>query len=541
MTSPSCSICLNTFTAKTRSRIACQYCPIEACKECQQGYIVSSHEDPHCYSCKRGWNVEFMAQNFPLSFRNNTLRKHRQTILLEREKAMLPAMQIYAEARKNMERLNDAAIELSRVLSEKRKILSSLRSKHLEVLKQYTPLREKKDLDLLTEEEKPLFKELKQQLKGTVTAANDYHEAEYNPANNAASANTKEYNRWNRIYIHGTDTGQGERVRREFLMKCPATDCRGFLSTAYKCGVCEKSTCADCLEVLNPDVQHTCNPDSVESAKAIKKETRPCPKCAARIFKIDGCDQMWCTVDGCNTAFSWNTGHVVTGRVHNPHYYEWLRRNGGGQAPREIGDIPCGGMPPAWHFTRQIIGTAYTMKNKNRILDIHRRVTDIEARLPNYPARPDLLMNKDINVDYLLQKITETEWQRRLEHTEARFNRKKEIGQILQTLVTAAADTLQGIFQQVQAEARGTDWVITTALPQLESLREYTNDALKTLAKSLHMAVPQIDAQWEWIPIRALYKTPATTVAGAAGAADAADAVLEEAMGAMGEGRQLLR
>ena len=194
-------------------------------------------------------------------------------------------------------------------------------------------------------------------------------------------------------------------------------------------------------------------------------------------------------------------------------------------------------MPPAWHFTRQIIGTAYTMKNKNRILDIHRRVTDIEARLPNYPARPDLLMNKDINVDYLLQKITETEWQRRLEHTEARFNRKKEIGQILQTLVTAAADTLQGIFQQVQAEARGTDWVITTALPQLESLREYTNDALKTLAKSLHMAVPQIDAQWEWIPIRALYKTPATTVA-ATDAADAADAVLEEALETMGEGRQ---
>ena len=106
--------------------------------------------------------------------------------------------------------------------------------------------------------------------------------------------------------------------------------------------------------------------------------------------------------------------------------------------------------------------------------------------------------------------------------------------------MTAAADTLQGIFQQVQAEARGTDWVITTALPQLESLREYTNDALKTLAKSLHMAVPQIDAQWEWIPIRALYKTPARAAVNTEvdGAADAADAVLEEAMGAMGEGRQ---
>jgi hypothetical protein len=45
-----------------------------------------------------------MAANFPLSFRNDTLRKHRRKILLEREKSLLPAMQIFVEYYKNMKK-----------------------------------------------------------------------------------------------------------------------------------------------------------------------------------------------------------------------------------------------------------------------------------------------------------------------------------------------------------------------------------------------------------------------------------------------------
>ena len=456
-----------------------------------------------------------MAQNFPLSFRNNTLRKHRQTILLEREKSMLPAMQVFVEAKKNMERLSVLTQGLFDTFFAARRQLAVLRAKSEEVKKHYIPLRERKEDNgqKLSSEEEALFDTYREQHRCAVSDANMYQQEVYMPAARAHSDNITEHQRWERIYRNGDDSPEG-RVKREFLMKCPAEDCRGFLSTAYKCGVCEAFTCSDCLEVLGPskEVAHTCNKDSVESAKAIKKETRPCPKCAARIFKIDGCDQMWCTVDGCNTAFSWNTGHVVTGRVHNPHYYEWLRRNGGGTAPREIGDIPCGGMPHAWHFTRAVIGTSFSIDQKNRILDIHRCVTDIEERLPQYPARPDPLMNKDLNVMYLMNRMTEADWQRHLEHTEAKFNRKKEIGQILQTLVTAAADTLQGIYSQLQGYKPGHKFILEQHVPQLEELRIYTNGALRTLAKSLHMAVPQIDAQWHWIPIRALYKEVRETV-----------------------------
>jgi hypothetical protein len=73
------------------------------------------------------------------------------------------------------------------------------------------------------------------------------------------------------------------------------------------------------------------NKETVETIKTIQTESKPCPKCGERISKIDGCDQMWCVK--CKTTFSWNTGKIRHGHIHNPHYYEYMRNNGG--MPRE--------------------------------------------------------------------------------------------------------------------------------------------------------------------------------------------------------------
>lgn len=79
--------------------------------------------------------------------------------------------------------------------------------------------------------------------------------------------------------------------RKEFLRECPDEGCRGFLSTAWKCGLCQQWTCPDCHEVkgLERDIEHVCDPNAVATAQLIKKETKPCPKCRSNIFKIDGC------------------------------------------------------------------------------------------------------------------------------------------------------------------------------------------------------------------------------------------------------------
>ena len=603
-----------------------------------------------------------MAANFPLAFRNGTIRLHRRKILFEREKAMLPAMQIFVEARRNGARVHAVYTKVSQELAEKYKVYAEFRDAVRKFERDvWADLATKKAQGLITPVQMPDYRDAKKKWGELRDAELAYSRDVCNPLRKQVIDTCREMSYWNHRYINGSEAT--EKLKREFLMRCPAEECRGFLSTAYKCGICEKHTCSDCLECLGLTddsgldalkAGHTCKPENVESAKAIKKETRPCPKCGARIFKIDGCfakdipilmwngesvmsqnikigdelvgddghkrvveelcsgedemyevtqtrgisytvnskhklalkeldkpdvieivvddylklpeaskkllygfkaisdtrseitvksigkgsyfgwsvngnkrfvmedmtclrncDQMWCTVDGCSTAFSWNTGHVVTGRVHNPHYYEWLRRNGGG-AEREVGDIPCGGVPTAHVFMRQVIRSTLESGEKNRLLEVHRNITEFQARLTAYPARPDALMNKELNVRYLMNEITEDVWKQKLEHTEAAFNRKKEIGQLLQTFVTASADILQGIVGRMEDTSVSPDSVVAfireVAMPQLESLRSYTNESFNTMGTSRRMAVPQVGSRWEWLPARALYKMPLLAV-----------------------------
>jgi hypothetical protein len=135
-----------------------------------------------------------------------------------------------------------------------------------------------------------------------------------------------------------------DRVRREmdnkdpsveskkFVMQCQNSGCRGMLSTQYKCDICTKFTCPKCFLLIEGD--HVCKQEDMDTVEELRKNTRPCPSCGLRISKIDGCDQMWCIE--CKTAFSWSKGTVEKGVVHNPHYYQWMRQNGG--VPRNLNE-----------------------------------------------------------------------------------------------------------------------------------------------------------------------------------------------------------
>jgi hypothetical protein len=83
------------------------------------------------------------------------------------------------------------------------------------------------------------------------------------------------------------------------------------------------------------------------------------------IYKIEGCAQMFCTE--CHTAFNWNTLRIENGIIHNPHYFEWMRRQNenGGQVERNPNEILCG-RELDHHFARAI-QTAF-IKIYNNIL-----------------------------------------------------------------------------------------------------------------------------------------------------------------------------
>jgi len=130
---------------------------------------------------------------------------------------------------------------------------------------------------------------------------------------------------------------------RKFVMQCQNNGCRGMLTQQYKCDLCNKFTCPKCfLAIAGEKADHVCKQEDMDTVEELKKNSRPCPSCGTRISKIDGCDQMWCPE--CKTAFSWAKGTVETGVVHNPHYYQWMRENGGVPRNPNEHNEGCGNM-----------------------------------------------------------------------------------------------------------------------------------------------------------------------------------------------------
>ena len=284
--SKECRICFDPYNKSTRIRVTCQSCGFEACRQCNATFILdASNTLPNCMECHKEFQREFLVDNFTLKFVSKDWKEHRERVMLQKERALLPTRQPVAEM---VKRKNDLNIQCNAILEQ----MNALRSQHYEC--------------------------------------------------------TTEKNRIeNRIRVGPAADASLPAAQREhaaFVRPCPntAANCRGFLSTQWKCNLCSMWTCKDCHEMKGDaqDTPHVCNADNLASAKLIDAETRACPKCGARVYKISGCNQMFCTA--CNDcAFDWVTGRVET-VIHNPHYYEFQRQLHGGQAPRVPGDILCG-------------------------------------------------------------------------------------------------------------------------------------------------------------------------------------------------------
>ena len=293
--------------------------------------------------------------------------------------------------------------------------------------------------------------------------------------------------------------GEAKAERAKFIMKCPAEECRGFLSTAYKCGTCQLWACPDCLVIKGEekDTEHTCDPGQKESVALIIKESRGCPKCGQRISKIDGCDQMFC-VD-CHTAFSWITGQIVNGVIHNPHYYEFLRKQGNGVAPRNLGDVPCGGIP-AYTRIHRIVASS---EHKVCIMAVHRITSEIQdQRIRMYQGRFNVEDNGDLAVRYLMKEMSKDDMKAELIRRETKRNKHLAIRAVLEMFVNTSTILLNGLCDRVGPNNEEKPPPDAEELKVLAdsymTLRNYVNDALMNISRMKQCSVPQITAAWNW-------------------------------------------
>lgn len=248
--------------------------------------------------------------------------------------------------------------------------------------------------------------------------------------------------------------------KKIFTMRCPK-DCLGFVGTDFKCGVCETDVCRKCKEVRDSD--HVCNPDILSNVQALAKDTKPCPKCAAMIFKISGCDQMYCVE--CHTAFSWRTLEIETRVMHNPHYFEYLKTQGTAPGPRNVD--PC----------RIRRGDVFGALRGSQAADLVMHVNHVrEVTRFKYAPSDMLELNLADRVKLILKEITPERFKARVQMRDKAERKKAEIRDVI-SLYTTTMDT--NLIRLARKEI--TNEVFWT---ETKALRRYTDDQFSIIAQS---------------------------------------------------------
>jgi hypothetical protein len=291
--------------------------------------------------------------------------------------------------------------------------------------------------------------------------------------------------------------------RTQFIRACPAPECRGFLSTQWKCGVCSQWTCPTCNEVKggDRDAEHTCDPAQAASMAMMRHDTKPCPKCGMGIFKIEGCTQMFCTQ--CHTAFCWTTGRIETRHIHNPHYFEWLRRQGGEVLNLEAPDA-CDQRDVNAAFVRIVHNTmlqrlAFMETSRrstlgNRFLMFARGVQHIQRyELPRFTYDHEL-NNRRLRILYMRNRLTEEEFKRKLQLQNKRHQKDLEFRQVCTMVAMAMTDILYRFAAAVNREEWRGDCAILDEIP---GVMTYANDLLVNVAHTYACQPLEFNARFE--------------------------------------------
>lgn len=496
-----CPVCVEPFNKRAHSRVTCGPCGFEACHVCVGAYLCASTQEAHCMSCKRKWDAAALRTcGLTQAFVNSTYRESREHNLWEREQARLPESQVLAEAIKASAPVRE---RLHYLLAAELEYLGDRAPKHrhLGLASCFSPF------------------------TGDIRRARELLARHNNHIQLLAQGMETNLD----MDSEASDKGAS---KRRFVQRCPAEGCNGFIDNKYTCGLCTMRLCRVCrvgvgytkteeqkkedraakraavragLEVAPA---HECNPDIVASVRALADDTRPCPGCATPIFKIEGCDQMWCTE--CHVAFSWATGSKLKSTaIHNPHYYQWMRS--GSRAPR-VGVVGAEGagagagvgagaalMPDpccagaAEDALPPVVNSYVDYEGCAEVHNVHRCITEIREErfyLPRQCFGPQDEQAAMIRARFLLGTYDRDEFMRQTFLWDRTLTRKREVADVLRMFCTVGAGLLHR-FTETSSRAANR-----ALLDELDSLRQYTNDAMRAVAKLYNVTAVHIEPSY---------------------------------------------
>jgi hypothetical protein len=409
----SCPICTEEYTQATRKKLICLYCSYEACNKCIKKYFLTTMNEPNCMNCQKIWNKEYIDENFSKNFLKTEYKKHRENILYEREQCLIPEtlqlMDINKEQKMNCQLL------LNQYIEEKNKLLENL-------------------------------KELN---KNIINVRHQIYKLENNEI---STLNDIEMNE-----------------KKPFIKKCNSENCHGYINHKGHCSLCNLIICMMCHE--NKTENHECIESNIEAINLIKKETKTCPKCNVNIYKIEGCNQMWCTQ--CHTAFNWKSGLIINQQIHNPHYYEYLQLN----KIKINQQCQENELPSVFNINQLNIDNLC----KKKLLYIHRMIYHIiNEELPKYTVNEDSLFTRNINnrLLFIKNRISESKFKQYLINHENQIEKKKAFRDLYQMFI----NTMIVLFQEYM-----NDLIFDLFYEKYINLIEYVNSHVRKICKRFNI------------------------------------------------------
>lgn len=405
-----CDICADKFTIQSRKKIECPFdCGLNVCISCIKRQFNEADVDIQCMNCKKPFTREHISKIFSKYYLKKDFKQRRGEILFNREKAQIPNTMAFVEQLKEADNLSEEVKNIRKENENLRKILEE--------------------------------------------------------------NNQNIYDITNRIYL--LREGKVKESKSVICnIPCPVDDCRGFVDKSYVCTVCDSKICKDCHEIIDTNKidSHVCDENVKANVKEIRNTCKNCPKCGMSIHKIEGCDQMWCTK--CHTTFSWKTGHEVSGVIHNPHYYAYMREHG--RLQRQQGDIPCGGLPSIYSLRKYPV----------IITEFVRYLNHVDAYEMNYyNTNYD---NKDIRAKYIRKILDKDEFINIILIREREISKHNDIRNLFEMFRVAGTDIVQNCISENNPK---------DLIKQFINLIDYTNNEFIKLDKIYSLAMPYLNLE----------------------------------------------
>jgi hypothetical protein len=427
-------------------------------------------------ACGKDWSRKFLKAKLGGTFMTGKFKTHMEDILYDREKALMPATQPLVENKLKGEKLKNELKAIKEQIA------------NLEIMKarlEHNITRHKNGEPLIENWEDNRTR---------------YYTWETPPTASCAAAPAK----------------------NNYVRACPAEDCRGFLNQKWICGLCDKKTCRNCHEVINGDEkEHVCDPNNVATAQLLEKDTKPCPQCQTMIFKIDGCDQMWCTQ--CHTAFSWKTGHIEK-TIHNPHYYEWKRNNGGLEPTASAAAAqPINGCYEISQDTSdQLVRLAIDYSHKNlrweepsgkyntilkynpdfiNVIDMTGSILhNQQIEMPRF--RSDIFKNnEELRIKFMSNEITEEQFKTLVQRNDKKSRKNEEITDIFQFFHATMNELTYRIIEDLR-NTRDSNNNFKQIFGEMEALREYCNNSFSDISETYDCVLYNFDEKYKFTTVK---------------------------------------